>query len=173
MIYYEPFKPAKPEPSPDPVVLDAVSGMEFRKIPDTYFTDEEYLRIMRRGFEAGDQMFTTDKGGTYNASLFLRLSESFPEHFEWGTGKITDDLFEYIVKNIEIDPLHMASLTEEDLIKPVAVVTLNDPEPFHMIDGHHRVVRLYMEGFRQFYMVVGDRLMTHRCFVAAPRNQGH
>ena len=156
----------------DQEILAEAQDLGFRKIPDTFFTEEEYRRIIRRGYEVGDQIFTSDKGGSYNSSLFMRLAESFPEHFDAGKGKLTDELFKYIVANIEIDPVHMASLTPEQLVQPVAVITINDPSPFVVIDGHHRIVRLYMEGYREFFMLVGDRLTTHRCYVAKPRNLG-
>lgn len=150
-----------------------VGDLKFRKIPDTFFTEEEFYRIERRGFEVGDQIFTTDRGGSYNASLFKRLLESFPEHFKLGRGPLDKELFDYIVANIEINEQHMRSLTEEQLVEPISVVTLNDDTPNYIIDGHHRLVRLYLEGYRQCFMAIADRLTTFRCYVAAPRNRGY
>lgn len=139
---------------------------EFCKVDDPTFTLEDIYRIDRRGILPGDQLFTTSLGGSYNASLFKRLWESFPEHFNIRTAPLSDSLFEYIVRNIEINKQHMLALTAEQLIEPVRVVTLNDAEPFYIIDGHHRIVRLYLEGYRQFYAVTADRFMSHRCHVA-------
>lgn len=138
---------------------------EFRKVADTAFTQEQVRTIFRRGYEELDQLFTSEHGGTYNASLFYRLYESFPEHFTRIVLPLDQDLFDYIVRNIEIDRDHMLSLSAEAASEPLRVVTLNDPVPNYIIDGHHRLVRLYLEGFRRIYAIIGDRFISHRCHV--------
>lgn len=166
MVKYE--HPRDPGLKPEIPLED----IDFRKIPDTDFTYDEIRKIMRRGFEHGDQIFTSDRGGSYNASLFGRLIDLMPEHFRPITAPISDTLFEYIVGNIQIDVKHAAKMSDEDLIRPVYIITLNDPDPYLLIDGHHRIVRLYAEGYRQCYAVVGDRQIAQRCYVAKPRNRG-
>lgn len=119
------------------------------------YWDVMFQQVRQKLMVGGDQIFESEFYGLFNAGLFERFMVATPAQFEKGKVTLSAQIYEYCLRQ-GVERLHVDSLTLEQLKKPVFMVTIPDDPPQFLIDGHHRIVRLYEAGLEEADTVVAS-----------------
>lgn len=139
---------------PDIVVINRACREEAKS------EDTALYRYTYHDCEPGDVLFTNAVTGTWNVTRFEQL---FMEHQDWFTAitvQLDEVVANYVASMIETDPTHIKALSPERLEFPLYGLWMPDPDhgpdalTVMVIDGHHRLLRLWQDGVREARVII-------------------
>lgn len=104
------------------------------------------IATVLHGCQEGDELFQNAVHGIFNASKMQRMVDAKPAKYPVRRLPITPEWVAYINGMIAIDSELVIGMSPERRDKPCLCVTLDDPSPYLLIDGHHRVTRRHLDG---------------------------
>jgi hypothetical protein len=119
------------------------------------------VRAAIKGTRDMDQIFVNETHGYFNAGKMLRMVLARPTNFVLTRVPLTEGLLNYVLGFVELDQQLLADMTPERRDEPILGVELVDAHPLLIIDGHHRVVKRWNEGFRDVSILIMPNQKLH------------